>query len=113
MEEFDKQVSLVAENPELYGLFLTGTHTDIKTPFIAWPNCTTSTKGFMAAVILYGLSRVPELAELGYRCAPVKNYLVLYKVADGIFFPHRSSKVIVVVISPRRQLALGPHDMRQ
>lgn len=32
---------------------------------------------------LYGLSRVPELAELGYRCAPVKNYLVLYKVADG------------------------------
>lgn len=48
MEEFDKQVSLVAENPELYGL-----------------------------------SRVPELAELGYRCAPVKNYLVLYKVVDG------------------------------
>ena len=48
MEEFDKQVSLVAENPELYGL-----------------------------------SRVPELAELGYRRAPVKNYLVLYKVADG------------------------------
>ena len=45
MEEFDKQVSLVAETPELYGL-----------------------------------SRVPEL---GYRCAPVKNYLVLYKVADG------------------------------
>ena len=42
------QVSLVAENPELYGL-----------------------------------SRVPELAELGYRRAPVKNYLVLYKVADG------------------------------
>ena len=48
VEEFDKQVSLVAETPELYGL-----------------------------------SRVPELAELGYRCAPVKNYLVLYKVADG------------------------------
>lgn len=48
MEEFDKQVSLVVENPELYGL-----------------------------------SRVPELAELGYRCAPVKNYLVLYKAADG------------------------------
>lgn len=48
MEEFDKQVSLVAENPELYGL-----------------------------------SRVPELAGLGYRCAPVKNYLVLYKVVDG------------------------------
>ncbi|MFQ8866772.1 MAG: type II toxin-antitoxin system RelE/ParE family toxin [Eggerthella lenta] len=32
---------------------------------------------------MYGLSRVPERAELGYRCAPVKNYLVLYKVADG------------------------------
>ena len=32
---------------------------------------------------LYGLSRAPELAELGYRCAPVNNYLVLYKVADG------------------------------
>lgn len=47
MDEFDKQVSLVAENPELYGL-----------------------------------SRVPELAELGYRCAPVKNYLALYKVAN-------------------------------
>ena len=48
MEEFDKQVSLVAETPESYGL-----------------------------------SRVTELAEPGYRCAPVTNYLVLYKVADG------------------------------
>lgn len=48
MEEFDKQVNLVAENPELYGL-----------------------------------SRVPELAERGYRCASVNNYIALYKVADG------------------------------
>lgn len=48
MEEFDKQVNLVAENPELYGL-----------------------------------SRVPELAERGYRCAPMNNYIALYKVADG------------------------------
>ena len=48
VEEFDKQVSLVAENPELYGL-----------------------------------SRVPELAERGYRCAPMNNYIALYKVADG------------------------------
>lgn len=48
IEEFDKQVGLVAESPELYGL-----------------------------------SRVPELAERGYRCAPVKNYLALYKVVDG------------------------------
>ena len=44
----DKQVNLVAENPELYGL-----------------------------------SRVPELAERGYRCAPMNNYIALYKVADG------------------------------
>ena len=44
----DKQVNLVAENPELYGL-----------------------------------SRVPELAERGYRCASVNNYIALYKVADG------------------------------
>ena len=47
MDEFDKQMGLVAESPELYGL-----------------------------------ARVPELAELGYRCAPVGNYLMLYKVAD-------------------------------
>lgn len=47
IEEFDKQVNLVAESPELYGL-----------------------------------SRVPELAERGYRCAPVNNYIALYKVAD-------------------------------
>ena len=39
MEEFDKQVNLVAENP--------------------------------------------ELAERGYRCAPMNNYIALYKVADG------------------------------
>lgn len=32
---------------------------------------------------LYGLSRVPELAERGYRCAPMNNYIALYKVADG------------------------------
>lgn len=48
MEEFDKQVNLVAENPELYSL-----------------------------------SRVPELAERGYRCAPMNNYIALYKAADG------------------------------
>ena len=48
MEEFDKQVSLVAENPELYGL-----------------------------------SRAPELAERGYRCAPMHHYIALYKAADG------------------------------
>ena len=26
---------------------------------------------------------VPELAERGYRCAPMNNYIALYKVADG------------------------------
>lgn len=28
------------------------------------------------------LSRLPELAELGYRSAPVGNYLFLYRVVD-------------------------------
>lgn len=47
MEEFDRQVDLVAGNPELFAL-----------------------------------SRMPELAARGYRAAPVKNYLMLYKVRD-------------------------------
>lgn len=47
MDEFDRQIDLIAENPELFSL-----------------------------------SRLPELAARGYRAAPVKNYLVLYKMHD-------------------------------
>ena len=33
---------------------------------------------------LYGLSRVKELAVLGYRSMPVKNYVALYKVEGDV-----------------------------
>ena len=32
----------------------------------------------------YGLSRFDELARLGYRMAPVNNYLFLYAIEDGV-----------------------------
>ena len=34
--------------------------------------------------INYGLSRFDELARLGYRMAPVNNYLFLYVIEDGV-----------------------------
>ena len=38
---------------------------------------------------LYGLSRMPELAALGYRAFFVKNYAVLYFFRDGrIYVAH-------------------------
>lgn len=45
--EFDKQIGLIADNPELYGL-----------------------------------SRVPELAAVGYRAALVNSYIFLYYISD-------------------------------
>ena len=32
---------------------------------------------------MYAAVNMPELAERSYRCAPVKNYLVLYKVDEA------------------------------
>ncbi|WP_139652051.1 type II toxin-antitoxin system RelE/ParE family toxin [Raoultibacter phocaeensis] len=32
----------------------------------------------------YGLSRMPELAQLGYRCALVGKYLFLYYIEDDV-----------------------------
>lgn len=38
---------------------------------------------------LFGLSRMPELAALGYRSFPVKSYVVLYFYRDGqVFVAH-------------------------
>lgn len=38
---------------------------------------------------IYGLSRVPELAARGYRCASVGSYVMIYKVqADAIVVAH-------------------------
>lgn len=52
--EYEKQVSLICENPELYGF-----------------------------------SRMPELAELGYRAVPVNNYVALYSFRnDTVFVAH-------------------------
>lgn len=35
-----------------------------------------------SGVVSYGLSRMPELAQLGYRCALAGKYLFLYYVED-------------------------------
>lgn len=38
---------------------------------------------------IYGLSRVPELAVRGYRCASVGSYVMIYKVqTDAVVVAH-------------------------
>lgn len=37
-----------------------------------------------SGVVSFGLSRMPELAALGYRCALVGSYLFLYYIEDGV-----------------------------
>ena len=37
-----------------------------------------------SGAVSYGLSRFDELAVLGYRKAPVNNYLFLYVLEDGV-----------------------------
>ncbi len=49
MDTFDRQLSLIAETPEIFAL-----------------------------------SRVPELAARGYRTALANNYIMLYKVHEGM-----------------------------
>ena len=39
-----------------------------------------------SGVVEHRLSRFPELARLGYRMAPVNNYLFLYVVDDGVVY---------------------------
>lgn len=51
VEEYEKQVSRICENPKLHGL-----------------------------------SRMPELAALGYRAALIRNYTMLYFFRDGTVF---------------------------
>ena len=37
-----------------------------------------------SGTVSYGLSRFDELAKLGYRMAPVNNYLFLYVIEGGV-----------------------------